>query len=206
VRVAGIVAHRRRGFVADPPTVVIRQGLRITSVERSLVDAWPLATGDTQRAPLLEAVARRMTTADRVRATLDPRALRLRGRAALRDLLAKIAAGCRSELELWGYDHVFNGLGMPPLERQVRLRFGGSTVYLDLFHRATATNFELDGAKWHDGFSSRERDSRRDATLATLGIQVVRFSHDRLVLEPDAVRREALAILARRPLIVVRNS
>ena len=40
----------------------------------------------------------------------------------------------------------------------------------------------------------------RDAALAALGIQVVRFSHRRLVREPDAVRREVLAVLATRRL------
>ena len=204
LRVTGIVAHRRGGFVAEPPAVVIRRDLPVTALEQSLVDSWPLASDDTQRAPVLEAVARRLTTADRMLAAVDVHGARLVSRAALRDLLGKIAAGCRSELELWGYDNVFAGPGLPHLERQVPVKVGGSTMYLDLFHRATATNFELDGAKWHGGFSQRERDLRRDATLATLGIQVVRFSHDRLVLEPDAARREALAILTRRAAIIGR--
>jgi very-short-patch-repair endonuclease len=50
--------------------------------------------------------------------------------------------------------------------------------------------------------SQRERDLRRDAGLATLGVQVVRFTHDRLTLEPQVVRREVLAILRQRGMIV----
>jgi very-short-patch-repair endonuclease len=39
---------------------------------------------------------------------------------------------------------------------------------------------------------------RRDATLAALGIVVVRYSYQRLMTEPEQVRREVLAILAAR--------
>jgi len=198
LRVAGLVSHRREGFVAGPPQAMVRRGLLVTALEQSLVDSWPLAADDAQRAPLLEAVGRRMTTPERVGAVLRTSAPQQSGRAALLALLGKLEAGCRSELELWGHDHVFNGAGLPRFERQVPMRIGRATIYLDLLHRPTATNFELDGAKWHGGYTQRERDVRRDATLATLGIQVVRFTHDRLVLEPAAVRREVLAILTRR--------
>ena len=61
---------------------------------------------------------------------------------------------------------------------------------------------ELDGAKWHDGVSQRERDVARDAALAELGIHAVRFTHDRLRLEPEKVRRQAAAILASRAALV----
>jgi hypothetical protein len=40
--------------------------------------------------------------------------------------------------------------------------------------------------------------SGRDAALAAVGILVVRFTYQRLTREPDAVRREVLAILAAR--------
>jgi hypothetical protein len=204
VRVDGIVGHRRRGFVAEPPHVLVRYGVSVTSLERSLVDAWPLLDGDAQRAPLLQAFGRRMTTADRVVRALEETP-RLPGRVALRALLNKIAAGCRSELELWGYDQVFTGPGMPALERQVPVKVDGRTMYLDLLHRATATNFELDGTKWHDRVSQRERDVARDAALATVGIHAIRFTHDQLTLDPQRVRRQVIAILDRRASIVGRK-
>jgi hypothetical protein len=204
LRIAGVVAHRRQGFTAVPPEVLIRSGLPVTNLELSLVDAWPLAAGDTQRAPLLEAIRRRWTTADRMLAALNAGPHRLPGRAGLRMLLGKVATGCRSELELWGYDQIFTGPGMPPLERQVPVHIDGSTNYLDILHRPTGTNFELDGTKWHDGTSQRERDIQRDAALATLGIHAIRYGHDRLTLEPEAVRQQVLAILKRRATIIGR--
>lgn len=55
---------------------------------------------------------------------------------------------------------------------------------------------ELDGSRYHFETGRRERDMRRDAALVALGWLVVRFSHQRLHEEPDAVRREVLATLA----------
>jgi len=46
---------------------------------------------------------------------------------------------------------------------QVPVRLGTGLVYLDVVHRVTMTNFELDGARWHGSSQSRERDLRRDA-------------------------------------------
>jgi very-short-patch-repair endonuclease len=197
LRVPGIAAHRRAGFTAEPPHAVVRDGFPVTRLEQSLVDAWPLATADSQRAPLLYAIGQRMTTPDRVTAALQ-NATRLPGRDALRDLLRKLRAGCRSELELWGFDHILTGPDMPAFEWQVKVRLGTRTVYLDAYDPVTRTNFELDGARWHASPRHRERDLRRDAALAALGILVVRFTHYRLVHEPEQVRREVLAILAAR--------
>jgi very-short-patch-repair endonuclease len=71
-------------------------------------------------------------------------------------------------------------------------------AYLDVYDEETRTNFELDGAKYHAGPADRERDLRRDAALAALGITVVRFTHDRLVHAPGEVGRQVAAILATR--------
>lgn len=204
IRVRGLVAHRRDGFAAEPPQVVVRSEVPVTTLERSLVDNWGRHAGgpsDARRAPVLRAVNERMTTPARVAEIVD-RSPRVCGRPELSDLLAKLRAGCRSELELWGYDRVFTGAGMPKLRRQVPVKVGRHTWYLDVLHEPTRTNFELDGAKWHGSPSQRERDLRRDAALATLAIHPVRYSHDRLMHEPGLVRREVLAIIAARSSIV----
>jgi very-short-patch-repair endonuclease len=189
----GVLVHRRQGFQTDPPQVVIRQGIPVTNLEASIVDSWPLLDHDAKRAPAIIAVAERMTTPQRLRSALDD-APRLAGRRHLRDLLDKLAAGCRSPLELWGYDHIFTGRAMSHFRWQVPVKLEGRTVYLDAYDERTRVNVELDGAAYHNSPKDRERDLRRDAALATLGIVVVRFTHARLVQEPDEVRREILAI------------
>ncbi|WP_245870854.1 DUF559 domain-containing protein [Asanoa hainanensis] len=195
-------AARSRGWLIvhhcnEPPQTVARDGFTITRLERSLVDAWPWLPADRRRAPVITAVNGRLTTAQRVGDALAE-APKLAGRVELRRLLAKLAAGCRSGLEIWGDDHVFTAAGMPAFARQVPVRLDSYTTYLDVYHEPTRVNFELDGASVHGGPRQREIDLRRDAALAARGILVVRFSHARLTREPDAVRREVLTILGNR--------
>jgi len=188
----GLLVHRRTGI-----TGVIRRGLPVTRLELSIVDSWPLLPAERRRAPVIEAVAGRRTTVDRLTAALAT-APRLPDRRALRQVLGLLAAGCHSPLEMWGLEHVFTGPGMPPLQRQVPVRIGGRRGYLDVYAEAERVNFELDGSATHSSPADRERDLRRDAALAAAGITVVRFTYQRMVREPAAVRREVLAILAAR--------
>ncbi|MER5456499.1 DUF559 domain-containing protein [Micromonospora sp. NPDC002389] len=195
----GVRVHRRRHFTLVPPSVLVRQGLPVTTVERALVDSWPMLSPGEQRTPMIRAVNDRLTTPGRLQTALDQTA-RVAGRSTLRTLLARLADGCRSPLEIWGHERVFTGPGMPTFQRQVRIRLGRRNVYLDLYAEPERVNIELDGATTHGDPRQREIDLRRDAQLAALGILVVRFAHRRLVREPETVRREAVAIRAtRRP-------
>ncbi len=193
----GVTVHRRVDFRPQSPYALVRQGVPVTPVERSLVEAWPLLPAADRRAPVIRAVNDRMTTPERVR-TATAVAPKLPGRNGLLRLLDLLAAGCRSPLEIWGHEHVFTGPGMPGFRRQVRIRLGGRSVYLDVYAEREMVNVELDGASVHADRRQREVDLRRDAQLAAMGILVVRFTHRRLVTETDAVRREVLAILASR--------
>jgi len=189
-----LVVHHPRGFTPQPPHMVVRDGLPVTRLERSLVDAWPWLPPARRRAPLIAAVNDRLTTPERLAEALSG-APRITGHAELRELVDKLAAGCRSALEIWGHDHVFTGPGMPPFQRQVPVRLGATTVYLDVYDETTRVNFELDGATVHGNPRQREIDLRRDSALAARGILVVRFSHDRLINDTAAVRREVRTVL-----------
>ncbi|MEU4531801.1 DUF559 domain-containing protein [Micromonospora ureilytica] len=191
-----VVAHRS-DFAVAPPQVVIRGGLLVIRLDRTLVDCWPLLPPVDRSSLLIRAVNDRMTTPQRLAAALGEVA-RMPDRGALSGLLDRLAAGCRSPLEIWGHDHVFTGSGMPTFTRQARIRVGARTIYLDMFAEAERVNIELDGATSHGDPAEREIDLRRDALLATVGILVVRFSHRRLTTEPVQVRQETLSILANR--------
>lgn len=192
-----IRVHRRRGFTVDGPTVVIRSGLPTSRVEVAVVDSWPLLAADARRAAVIAAVAERRTTPERLRGVADGN-LNLPGRLELFRLVSRLELGCRSELELWGYDHVFTGPGLPAIEWNVPVRIGGRTVYLDAYCRSARVNFGLDGGRWHSSARDRERDARRDAALAALGIMVVRFTHAQLTGSPDLMRAQIRAIVAAR--------
>ncbi len=134
-----------------------------------------------------------MTTPSRLRHALDG-APKLAGRSAFRTLLDLLEQGCHSELEIWGYLDVFRHPALPSSRAQVPVRVNGRTVYVDRLFEAELVDVELDGRKYHSAPQDRERDLRRDAALARLGLLVVRFSHDRIV-HPREVRDELLEIL-----------
>ncbi len=194
----GLVIHRRKHLIMEPPDVVIRKGLPVVQLEPTIIDCWPLLDGDAQRAPVIVGVNDQLTTPDRLAATLEAYP-RIGGRQHLAHLVELVRAGCRSALELWGYQHIFTGPPFANVVWQFPVRVHGRIVYLDALDRATGTNFELDGRKYHSSFAHRERDLRRDAALQSLGIAVVRLSHSRLTSEPRRVRAEAISIMAARP-------
>ncbi|MFI7649059.1 DUF559 domain-containing protein [Micromonospora sp. NPDC049460] len=192
-----LLVHHRRRFAPQPPHALVRNGAPVTRLDRSLVVAWPLLPVVERAGTVIRAVNDRLTTPERIGTALEG-VPRLADRATLRGLLDRLAAGCRSPLEIWGHDRVFTGPGMPAFLRQARVQVGGRVVYLDLYAEAEEVNIELDGATTHGDPREREIDLRRDALLATRGILVVRFTHRRLLHHPDDVRRETLAILATR--------
>ncbi len=189
-----LVVHRRRGFRAEPPMVALRGGLAVVRLDACLVDSWPLLEGYERRAPLIAAVQRRLTTATRVRAAVNG-STRLAGRASLLGLVELLESGCHSELEIWGFRHVFNHPMLPTAQRQRSVSIGGRRGYLDVAYPEEMVDVELDGSRYHSGGDSRERDMRRDAALVAAGWLVVRFSHRRLHEDPEGVRREVLATL-----------
>lgn len=193
----GVIVHRRRGLTIEAPQVVVRRGLTVTRLEQALVDSWPTLSSADRQELVIRAVNDWLTTPERISAALE-RVPKLIDRAAFRRLLTKLADGCRSPLEIWGLEQVFTGPGMPAFRRQVPVRVGRRTVYLDMFAERERVNIELDGATTHGSSSQREIDLRRDALLAAVGILVVRFARRRLVYDVDEVRRETLAILATR--------
>jgi very-short-patch-repair endonuclease len=192
-----LMIHHRDGFSLASPRVVTRRRLPVVRLERALVDAWPVLSPVDRPAPVIRAVNDRLTTPQRIGSALAA-VPRLSGRAQLRTLLDRLAAGCRSPLEIWGHDHVFTGPGLPAFRRQARIVVGRRTMYLDVYAERERVDFELDGATTHGDPREREIDLRRDALLATVGILVVRFARHRLIHEPDEVRHEVRAILATR--------
>jgi hypothetical protein len=166
-----LIVHHRRCFAPQPPHALVRSGAPVTRLDRSLVVAWPLLPAVERAGTVIRAVNDRLTTPERIGTALEG-VPRLTDRAALRGLLDRLAAGCRSPLEIWGHDRVFTGPGMPVFRRQTRVRVGDRVVYLDMYAEAEQVNIELDGATTHGDPREREIDLRRDALLATRGILV----------------------------------
>ena len=196
----GVVLHRSDGIL-DRRRLV--DGLAATSVERSIVDTWgrPTATDRSAvRAAAITAVRRRLCIPQQLAVELERRP-RLAGRAELVRLVSLLADGCQSELEMWGCLRVLRVPGMPPFVQQRRVVADGQAFYLDVAYDDVMLAVEMDGAAWHGSRQQRERDIRRDALLATVGWQTLRFSYGRMTATPEACRRDVLsAYMARRRL------
>src|SRR5215203_1829286 len=193
----GVVLHRTREL-AD--TIRRVEGLPVSCVERAVVDAWGAPaglSGDEVRAAAIGAVRRRLCSP---RQLYDEVARRpcLRGRRALVQLLGLLADGCQSELEIWGCLQVLRAPGMPTFTLQHRVEVAGERFVLDAACEEVRLAVEMDGAAWHGSRSQRERDIRRDALLATIGWQTLRFGYRRLTGVPDGCRRDIRAAYAAR--------
>jgi very-short-patch-repair endonuclease len=170
--------------------VVIRRGLRTTSVERTLLDL--AAIGEPVERLVAEAVAKRLTSIAKLRAYVERRAS-VRG---ARRLLACIEGGqTRSELERefvrW-LKH--RRLPIPFLNEP----FGPFT--LDGIWWDARLVLEIDTFETHGTRHSFEADRRRDAYTASRGLRTIRVTPTRWRDDGDRLEgdiRRALAFVER---------
>jgi very-short-patch-repair endonuclease len=200
----GITIHRSAGIDAERRR---HDGFSVTSVERTVVDTWglpaPLSRADV-RAAAITAVRRRQCAAGDVALALARRP-HLPGRADLSQLAELLAAGCQSELEIWGCLNVLRAPGMPPFVQQRRIVVRGQVFWLDAAYDEVKLAVEMDGAAWHGSRKQREDDIRRDALVATIGWQTLRFAFRRMSTAPEACRRDILAVHAARRALFMPN-
>lgn len=196
----GLVVHRVQRL--DPDRL---GGLPVTRLPRTLVDSWGsahAASGSTAgvelvRGAVIGAVRDRQVRTTDLRAEVDRR-VTLPGRAALLRLLGLVEQGCQSELEIWGVREVLDGRGMAAFVQQHRVALPHGVAHLDAAIPELKIAVEMDGAAFHGSAADRERDTRRDVALAAEGWVVLRFSYRRLTREPEACRREILAVVRAR--------
>lgn len=76
----------------------------------------------------------------------------------------------------------------------------GEAFRLDTFDPESLTNFEFDGFAHHGSREAQERDKARDARLASIGIQAVRFTYEQVTQDPEWCRRIAVDTMTLRRL------
>jgi len=201
----GVAVHR----TTLPLPITGIKGIPVTSLDRSLVDAWdwahrsrrrgPRGRPDTVRQAVIESIRGRRLGTAALRAQSAACSVHA-GRADLHRLLDLIDGGCESELEIWGVTRVLPGPpAVPAWVQQYLVRLpDGRRVRLDVAYSEALVAVELDGAAFHGSREARERDLRRDSALAALGWVVLRFSYARLVTDPEGCRREIEAVVRRR--------
>src|SRR4051794_19209501 len=197
VDTAGLRVTRRIWFTPEPPLVRRREGTPVVRLEQAVIESWALLPPRDRRTPLIVALRDRRTTAARLRSVLNLQP-KTTGARELRSMIELVAGGCHSELELWGHQNVFTDHRLPASRRQVPMDLPTGRIYLDRYYDEEMVDVELDGAAYHGAPGQRERDLRRDAALARLGILTVRYSHPRLHLQPEDIISELAETLRTR--------
>jgi Protein of unknown function (DUF559) len=196
VRRAGapdLVVHRRLRFDPESSQCVLRRGLLITTLPRTVIDSWPLLP-PTERRPLaLDLANRGLLTARQLDEALAERP-NVGGRRGLRQVIDLIADGCRSELEAHGVLNVFRHRSMPPSVGQYAIQLADRRLFLDRAWPEAKLAVELDGARHHTSPADRQRDLARDRELAAQGWVVLRFTYADVVRDPAGVRAKVLEV------------
>lgn len=176
----GIRTHRVPRL--EPECVTVLDGIPVTRPARTILD---LAARTAPRA-LERAIARAerlgLTKAEELRARVASMSGRP-GVPVLRSLLGEGAAALtRSAAEDRFLALVRRGRLPDPETNAVQGRYE-----IDFLWRSHGVAVEVDGFAYHGSRRTFENDRRRDAELASGGIQVLRVTWRQLVDEPDAV-------------------
>jgi len=184
---AGISIHRARAL--DRRDWMIRDGLRLTSVPRTLLDLAEVLPERQLRRAAQEAARTRRFSAPALRELLD-RSPGRRGHRQLRALLrdAVIEPRSRSDLEDRFHQLVKEaGLGRPEANPKLL------GYKIDALWREQKIVVELDGFQDHGTRERFESDRARDVRLQLAGFTVLRFTDRMLEREPARVKRNVLA-------------
>lgn len=186
----GLLVHRRPNLVSAD--VVVNDGIRVTSVVRTLIDiATRLNRGDLDRA---------VNEADRLD-LIDPETLfealdrhsGKHGVGVLRDMLGERTFRLTdSELER-RFLRLVGEVGLPvPLTQQ---HLNG--VRVDFYWPDLGLVVETDGLRYHRTPAQQAKDRRRDQAHLAAGFTPLRFTHAQIRFEAGYVRLTLLAVVNR---------
>jgi very-short-patch-repair endonuclease len=190
-RVAGIQLHyaQRLPSARHPARLPPR-----TRIEETVLDLVGVArTVDEVATWVTRACQRGLTTPERLVVAMSARK-KIRWRAPLEAMVADVAQGAQSPLEVAYLRRVERAHGLPRGERNRRWvdrRVTWVDVDLDEF----GVRVELDGRLGHEG-EGRFRDRRRDNRSTVSGKATLRYGHTEVFSDPCGVAAEVAAVLA----------
>jgi very-short-patch-repair endonuclease len=162
-----------------------------TTVEDTVLDLCDAGSAEGALGCVTRAVQERRTTTARLGAALAGRR-RARHRALLRDLLADVAQGAETPLEIRYLRDVERAHRLPAGQRQDQLE----QFWRDVAYEEFATVVELDGRLGHDGLG-RFRDMARDNRTVVRGQATLRYGVPDVMLRPCAVPSQVALVLQR---------
>jgi hypothetical protein len=188
----GVRVHRSR--YADARVDDLHWPWR-TRPEETILDLCEGGSLDEVTALLGRAFQRSLTTESTLRSLLEGRARHPR-RVLLQDLLADVARGAESAMEVRFLRDVERAHGLPRGRRQAPLTIGSVRVH-DIAYDVQRVLVELDGRLGHDG-EDRVRDGIRDRRSATRAWLTVRAFWRDVACTPCALATEVGDVLRSR--------
>jgi len=178
--------------------VLHKDGVRVSSVARAIIDLARSATARELEAVIDEAVRRRLTSVPTL--TSRMKALEGRGRngiVLLRELL--LDSGGESFLER-RFLQLMRQRGLPrPLTQVTSRPRSGRVIRVDFLFPGTSLVVEVSGRRGHSSDADRQNDARRRNTLLGKGLTVLEFTTADVIDDPDYVVAEVGRHLARSP-------
>jgi very-short-patch-repair endonuclease len=187
----GLIVHRSLAVTDDE--VRTRNGLRVSSVARLIVESAQTETVKGLSDLITEAVRRRHLDLAALERTMERHAGRP-GMPKLREAHRGYEPRPRRKSGLErAFDELIKDSGIPEPQRNVFI--DGWEV--DCYWPESKLVVELDGRDYHSSLRDMEKDKLKDAKLALLGIQVVRITDLRVELEPDQILADLLQLTRR---------
>lgn len=192
----GVEVHRLRA--EDRPRTVRIQGFVVSAADRTLLDLAGVLGRKALGLALDDALRRRLTSLDGLKATLDATGGRgRRGSRTLREALAQRDAddpllASRFEKKMLT---ILRRIGGYVAQYEVPSPAG--RFFLDFAFPAAMLAIECHSRRWHDSHFRFEKDVARDRALKTLGWTVLYFSWSDVTERPDAVETEIRSFLNR---------
>ena len=192
----GVRVERRRGLnIAAAPSLrhpsAVPPRLRL---EEALLDVTSVSTESAALDLLLRATQRRLTTAPRLRRSIEQRS-RLRWRDVLIEALTDVDEGIASPLETRYCHDVERRHRLPAgVRNRPEVRADGRRRYRDVRYRDWQVIVELDGREAHPK-DQAFRDLRRDNDSTVEGDMTLRYGWRDVVGDPCAVAAQVAVVL-----------
>ncbi|MGH2731029.1 MAG: type IV toxin-antitoxin system AbiEi family antitoxin domain-containing protein [Actinomycetota bacterium] len=194
----GIVVHRLRR--CDRPPTRVLKGIRVTLVERTLLDLAGVLPIRAVGLALDDALRRRLTNLDRLWKVWETDGGKgrkgtknLRRLLAIRDRRDNVLA-TRFEKKM---RRILRRILPEKLIEQCRVTDGGRNFYIDFAYPHALLGIECHSIKWHMGEEPLKKDLRRDRRLKLMGWTILYYSWDDVVFTPDKVEAEIRELLSK---------
>lgn len=184
----GLRIHRRKVMPA-----VLRGSIALTTRDETVVDLLQRAVNDDDVVGILTRAVRKVEPS-RILLALHGRP-RVRHRCLAVDVLAEVADGIESPLELRYRRNVERAHGLPVSELQVREVLWGRWVRADSRYREYRTRVELDGQLAHPGGRTDDDTWRDNAALLETDETTLRYRWRHVAGMPCRTAEQVVAAL-----------